>query len=70
MDQFNETRCSRTFSGTIVKNMEACNVVKSSHFNMASELLEVCVCVFFPSNAEKNLIRPGPYCLSAPASLR
>lgn len=28
-------------SGTIVNNLEACDVVRSSHFKMASELLEV-----------------------------
>lgn len=51
-----------------MKNLEACNVVKSSHFNMASELLEVCV-VFFPSNAKRGspfdlvltaFVRPRP----------
>ncbi|XP_068175182.1 unconventional myosin-VIIa [Antennarius striatus] len=29
------------FEGTIVNNLEACDVVSSSHFNMASQLLEV-----------------------------
>lgn len=57
------------FSGTIVKNLEACNVVKSSHFNMASELLEVCVVfgVFFPSNTTQfDLVLPAFVCSRLP----
>lgn len=34
-------------SGTTANNLEVCHIVKSSHFNMVSELLEVClVCLF------------------------
>lgn len=29
--------------GTIVNNLEGCDILKSSHFNMASQLLEVCM---------------------------
>lgn len=29
--------------GTTVNNLEVCSIVKSSHFSMASQLLEVCV---------------------------
>ncbi|KAM9849184.1 unconventional myosin-VIIb [Aulostomus maculatus] len=40
------------FKGTIVNNIEGCDVVASSHFNMASQLLEV-----DPKALEKSLIQ-------------
>lgn len=51
-------------SGTIVNNLEVCDIVKSSHFKMASQLLEVCVaCLFVFSPKCKDKV-PSCLCLT------